>query len=110
MPFTSTPPLVQTISEDLTAYFTYRSFYTQDNMNKSDYFAELREEAMKLLEQIKDGDMDLVDSTGAVIGEKTGTASIIDSTTRSYHSTFDIDPIDEATFDSDRLEAVRDAR
>ncbi|MHA1866627.1 MAG: phage protein Gp36 family protein [Candidatus Heimdallarchaeaceae archaeon] len=111
VPFSSTPPLIQTISEDITAYFSYRSFFTQDNQNLSDYFEELKQNALDLLDQIQQGKLDLVDNSGNLIEEKSSEdLDLVDSNTREYQPFFDIDTTTSWNFDSSRLDEVDDAR
>src|SRR3990172_6621047 len=92
-PISPTPPLLGSISEDITAYLTYRSFVMQDNTNRLDYFDELKEQAFSVLDEIRDGKMDLLNSTGGLIEERSteSTSGVLDSSTKDYQSFFDID-------------------
>jgi len=112
VPIVATPPLLASLSEDITVYYTYRSFYTQDNLNRSDYFEELKNEANRILDEIRDGKIDLVDSSGAVIEENSAeaTTGILDSTTKDYQPFFDVDDSLSWTWDTDRLDDVKDNR
>ena len=107
----SNAPLLNTLSEDITAYFTYRSFYTQDNMNRSEYFDDLRSDAMEVLEKIRKGDINLVDTAGSAILEpSTSTQSIVDSNNKDYQPFFDVDSEYDWKFDDDLIEDIRDKR
>lgn len=113
VPFTSTavPPAIRTIAEDITSYYTFRSFYSQDNHNRTEYFDELIMHARHDLELIRDGKMDLVLTSGSDAPLKsTTTQSPLDSTTRSYQSHFDIDDSLYWDFDSDLKDSVSDSR
>jgi phage gp36-like protein len=111
VPFTTTPPFIRTIAEDITSYYTYRSFFTQDNQNRSEYLEELKEEALKNLDEIMSGDIDLVDTAGSSIPEReTQAVDQISSNTEDYQSFFDIDDPTDWDFDEDRKTAVSDDR
>lgn len=110
-PITPSPPMLTTLSEDITAYFTYRSFYTQDNHSKSEYFEELYRLALDSLEQIREGDMDLVGTTGSIIPERTDEAdSLVDSTDKNYQPYFDVDSEFNWKFDEDLLDDIKGKR
>ena len=112
LPFTSTsiPPMIRTICEDITSYYTYRSYFTQDNANRSEYYDQY-EKAMLDLEKIRDGAIDLVDTSGTLVPVNTAdTQSLLDSTTKDYHSFFDVDDSLNWKFDDDLLNAVSDGR
>jgi phage gp36-like protein len=112
VPITTTPPLLASLSEDITVYYTYRSFYSQDNLNRSEYLEELKNEAASILDEIRDGKIDLVDINGSVIEENSSeaTTGILDSTTKDYQPFFDIDDSLNWAFDSDRLDDIKDNR
>ena len=101
---TSVPPLLQTIAEDITAYYTYRSLFSGDNQNANEWTDKFME-AMKTLDEIHKGDIDLVDSTGALIEEwQSSTSTFVDSTTKDYQSVFDMDE----TLDWDVNQSLKD--
>lgn len=109
VPIAPTPPLLGTLSEDITAYFTYRSFYTQDNFNRMEYFGELKDDALKTLNEIMAGDIDLVDANGNVIEEKTtatSETSLVDSTHIDMQPFFDVDEPTSWDFDDARKDDV----
>ena len=110
-PITPTPPLLASLSEDITTYYSYRSFYSQDNYNKYDNFDELKNMALDTLEQLRQGEIDLVDSSGGVIPEREGgEVSILDSNTKDSPSFFDIDDSTEWKFNDDLMDTVEDGR
>ena len=110
VPFATTPTLIQTISEDLTSYFAYRSFFTQDNQNKNEYYEEIAKNALELLEEIRAGKIDLVDSSGNVVDERATTDSELIDTSTDYQSFFDIDSTTSWGFNSDEIDSVGDNR
>lgn len=111
-PIVPTPPLLSSLAEDITVYFTYRSFYTQDNINRNEYFEELKNTALEMLKDIRDGKIDLVDSTGGIIEERTtdSTSGVLDSTTKDYQPFFDIDDEFKWKFDTDLIDDLASKR
>ena len=111
VPIVPTPPLLANLSEDITAYYTYRSFYSQDNLNKFDYFDELRSIALETLEGIRKGDIDLVDTSGSLIPEPSTTSlSMVDGTHYGVQPFFDVDDESQWKFDQNELDSIRDKR
>lgn len=107
LPFSATPPLIIQISEDLTGYFTYRSFYAQDNQSRFDYFDELKANALNLLDMIRKGEVDLVDTSGSIIDERTTEGNtVLDSNTEDYQPYFDLDDCLDWKFDSEMLDDI----
>ena len=114
VPFSSTavPPLVITLTEDIATYLSYRSFYSQDNQNKTEIFSELKDTALAILDQLSKSEMDLVDTSGSLLSERSSAdySSMVDSNTRSYQPLFDIDdPLDQ-DFNQDLKDAVGNLR
>lgn len=106
---TSTPPLIQTLSQDLSAYYTYRSKFTGDNANKFEYLDTLMQIALETLNQIQEGKMDVVSTSGGVVSEVSSSSKIY-SSTEGYTPAFDVDDEFNWSFDSGRLDAIRSAR
>lgn len=111
VPFSVTPPYIRTLAEDIVSYYTYRSFFTSDNLNKSDYLEELKETAYADLDLIMNGDIDLVDTSGsAVPGITTELVDRVGSNTENYATYFDIDDSLDWDFDEDLKTEVKDGR
>ncbi len=111
VPFTVTPPYIRTLAEDIVSYYTYRSFFTQDSQNKSEYLEELKDDALDNLNKIAEGDIDLVDTSGSSISERTAeSVEKISSSTEDQQSFFDIDNPTDWAFPDDRKTEVSDAR
>lgn len=110
VPFSSTPPLIGTISEDLTAYYSFRSLFTQDNRNKTEYFEELRDSAIEALGMIREGVINLVDSSGSLISERSTTNYDVNSNTKDYQPFFDEDEPASWKIDSDKKDDIDDLR
>lgn len=109
---TAVPPLLKNLSEDITCYYTFRSLWSQDNQNKNDWVDKFQD-AIAVLDEIRDGKIDLVDSSGNLITEKSedeSTAALVDSNTKSQNPFFNIDSELDWSFDSDAVESVRDER
>lgn len=106
---TSTPPLIHSLSQDITAYFTYRSKFSGDNQNRFEYLDDLYKLAMDTLDAISKSEMDVVDTSGAVIGE-TGESTRVYSSTQNYTPLFDVDDEKSWKFDPDRISAIGDSR
>ena len=107
LPFSLVPPIVRAISEDITAYYTFRSFFTQDNSNRADYFAELKEDAMATLKMIGDGDLQLVNTAGSIIEFLSNFE--VDST-HNHQTFFDVDDSTDWEFNTDVMDSVKDGR
>jgi hypothetical protein len=106
----SVPPMLITISEDISSFYTYRSLYSSDNQNYNEWMDKF-DEAMELLNEIRDGDIDIVNSTGSIIEERTSaTQDKIISSTENYQTFFDIDEPTDWKFDDDRKDEVADER
>ena len=106
----SVPPLLKTLSEDIATFFTMRNNYSNDNQNYNEW-VEKYKDAIDMLDEIREGNMDLVNTTGSQIAIRTDEAlQEVESSTEDYQSFFDEDgPLDwkvDATkidnIDSDR--------
>lgn len=107
---TSIPPLLKTIAEDITAYMTFISLYSADNQNRNEWI-EKYETALDTLKKIRDGELDLVDSSGNIISErKSSTTDWVSSSTEEYTTFFNIDSATNWAFDTDLLNDVSDER
>ena len=106
----SVPPLVRMLSEDITSFYTYRSQFSGDNQNQNDWIEKF-ESAMEDLEAIRDGSMDLVNTAGSLIGERSATAiELVSSNTKNYTPLFDEDSVTAWKVDDDKLTAIKDSR
>ncbi|MFA5380041.1 MAG: phage protein Gp36 family protein [Dehalococcoidia bacterium] len=110
-PIAPTPPLLGSLSEDIVTFYSYRSYYRQDNSNRTD-FLDSAKEAFATLDEIRDGKIDLVDSSGSQIAERSeeATGGILDSTTKDYQPFFDVDDELDHAFDDDLIDNVMDKR
>jgi len=97
------PPLLISLSEDITTFYTFRSLYSSDNQNFNEWTDKFKD-AITMLTEIHDSEMDLVGSTGSVLPERTETAHImIDSNTKNYTPAFGEDDSLDWSVDSEKL-------
>ncbi len=106
----SVPPLLKTISEDIASYFTFRSEFGGDNQNDNEWTDKFKD-AIELLDQLREGDIDLVNTTGSIIDERTTSAvDIISSTHIDYQPFFDEDSVTSWKVDDDKISSIEDNR
>lgn len=106
----SVPPLLQTFSEDISTYYEYRSEFSGDNQNDNEWLDRYKD-SMDFLKDIRDGNMDLVDSTGSLIAEREIAAlDLVESNNESYQPLFDEDGPLEWKVDDDKLDTIEDNR
>lgn len=97
---TSIPPLLTSISEDIAAYYTFRSQFSGDNYNINEW-VEKYQECIQKLDEIRNGDMDLVDTDHNLIGGSSTTLTI-QSNTDTFTPTFDEGPVLDWSVDGDK--------
>ena len=104
------PPMVQSLSEDIATYYTMRASFAGDSTAVNEW-ADRYKEAIAMLDQIRDGDMDLVDSTGNLLDEVSDAdPGSVSSTTMDYAPTFGEDDDLSMVIDTDKLDALDDDR
>lgn len=112
LPFTTVPTQIRAIAKDLAVYLMYKRLYISDNMNRSEYadaFDNDENNAYAKLEKIGDGDLWLTLTDGSEVTRKANALGV-DSTTRDYQSTFDMDDILDSKVDTDLLSEIGDNR
>jgi len=106
VPFDTTPPLIESLSDDFTIYFLKRSL----NPGVGDLDDKTQGEYRATIETLKDiavGRIDLLDSDG----NKVPTKTTISSNTENYPSAiFDLDAVESHEIDSDRLDDIKTNR
>lgn len=105
VPFTVTPPKINEIAVKLTSYYALTAKFTRDSHNTNDWVELLGEEAIKDLELIRDRKMDLVDSSGAVISDRTASTRIV-SSTQDYQPFADVDSVTSWNVPGSRITAI----
>jgi phage gp36-like protein len=112
IPFSSgsIPPLLITLCEDIAVFYSYRSFFTQDNQNYNDYLDTFKD-AIATLDEIRDAKINLFLTDGSIIPELTSDDNAdISSNVTSKQSFFDVDdPLDWA-FNNDLKDTIRGKR
>lgn len=87
VPFTTTPPIVRTISTHITAYYVLRMLYVQARTTDNDaWMRTFKDFAYDLLKEIDRGDIVLLDSSGNKLPRKSSRG--IKSSTEEYTPTF----------------------
>ena len=86
---TSTPPLISSLSQDVTSWFCYRSLFSKDSSQRFEYLDDFYAHAIKTLDEISSGMIDLVNTAGSVISEVNVSGKVY-STMESYSPVFDM--------------------
>jgi len=113
VPFTTIPPLVETICIDISAYYVIRTLFTRDNINRNDYIDDFllkhldTKNKTGTLYDIYNGDTSLTLADGSSAAAST---DIFDSNTSDYIPTFDVDDVLNWKVDTNRLEDIEDER
>jgi len=109
VPVIPTPPILTTLSCDLTIYrLMTRRLFSGEQQNRSDW-PEKYKESMELLEELADGNLQLVDSGGIVVQPTVG-ADIAWSSTQGYTPTFNEDGDLASIVDPDKLDYLDGTR
>jgi len=105
VPVAGPPPLLVSISTNMAAYYTLRRLFTRDRQNKSDWVDEFKDRATSMLENLMDGKLELVTSSGTTITRNANEEAW--SNTMGYTPTFS--ELDEtlAIDDEDKLDDLK---
>ena len=110
LPFSPVPPMIRSISEDMVTAKTMISFYSQDNQNRTEWLDEF-DGTMDLLNEIMEGKMDLVDTSGSVVAVRDSQATdIIQSNHMNHQPFFAEDEPEDWDFSRDLLDDVESNR
>lgn len=107
LPFTVVPPILRTISEDITSYFHIRGTSVQDGQRDNPWYTSYKL-AIDMLKDIKDGVTPLALTDGSAVGP-ISTARFL-SSTDGYARTFDLDSPESWEVDPDRIDDIKDGR
>ncbi len=105
IPFTvagDIPLLLNTISDDLSVYYVKRSLHPGPNPLSDTIKEEYYEKNIKILEQIRDGDLE--------ISELAGKQTSVSSNRSTYTPIFDVDDIENHVVDPDLTRDVEESR
>ncbi|EOQ00958.1 phage protein Gp36 family protein [Bacillus cereus] len=67
VPFSPVPPFIKQVANDLSTYFFIESMYTSQKPNLDEFYKDLKLRLDKLLQDILNGDMTLIDEDGNVV-------------------------------------------
>ena len=107
LPFTTVPPLLRSLAEDIACYFSLRGSYVQDGQNRQEYMDDYKQ-ALETLEKIEKGSIKLTLTDGSAV--PTAYASRFSSNTKDYTPIFGLDDETAWGVDADLLSAQEDAR
>ena len=102
LPFSATPPMVETLSTEYSLVKILERFFTQEVGSRNEWVGERKNFVFDMLNKINNGDIGLINSSGELIVYNAG--DTIFSNTMEYTPTFTM--LDETLqqIDSDRLE------
>ncbi len=112
LPFTTVPTLIRYISTELALIYILDRFFTQEARSENSWVNQRREAILGedgLLNQIKDGDIELVLEDDSIVAEDADKAGL-NSDTETYTPTFGHGFVGNEEIDPDRLESEEDAR
>lgn len=101
VPVSPAPQLLRHLASELAFVYVLERFFTSEQRSQSDWTSLRKDSALKMLDDLVNGDMVLVDDSGGVITIDVGG---IQSTTENYESTFTHLPSEDETVDSDRID------
>ena len=107
LPFTATPPLIETVATELSIIKVLDRFFTSEHRSSSDWRNTRKNELDKLLDGISDGSISLVNSASAII-ERQSDLHGISSNTSGYTPTFSHLGVEDQRIDPDRLDDEED--
>lgn len=110
VPFTSSnvPPLVESMSTDLTFYYIGRRFFTQTDKDKNPWINTYKNDVDEILKDIMKGNTVLVDVNGGIIDVRTDQQEIW-SNVSGYNPTMDHRDETEQRIDPDKIQDETDA-
>jgi len=108
---TTVPPTLKSICEDIVTYYSLRSLFSGDNSNINEWTEKYYDPAMDELKMIQEGEVDLYNSAGSLIAERSTTGDAkVESNTEDYSPTFGEDKHTSWAVDSDKLDDISDDR
>jgi phage gp36-like protein len=111
VPFSTTPPVIETLSTKLSSWECLRSLYTGEIPSSIAQVKEEYDRTMKLLDDIQSGILDLPIGTsgGGVVSDKSSDSKYW-SSNMNYTPTFDVDDELNWRTDTDRLSDIAGKR
>jgi phage gp36-like protein len=108
LPFSLTPPLIETIATELSVIKILDRFFTSEARSKNDWRDTRKEDLNKLLDGIVEGKVTLVNSAKEIINQRSDIQDIY-SDTKDYTPTFNHLHYSLEEIDEDRLDDEEDA-
>lgn len=109
LPFTDRIPILETIATDIACYyFLTRRVFTQERDNESSWPDKFKE-SMGLLDEIVDGRIPLLTSSGALLPVNTSVIEVW-SNNMGYRPTMTEDDARNQFIDRDKIQDIRDDR
>lgn len=103
LPFTTVPPLIRKLTEDIASYYTLRGSYVKDGQLRQEYLDDFLE-AKETLQKIHDGTLKLALTNGSLVDALTSTRFL--SSSDNYAPTFEMDEPTDWEVDTTRLDDV----
>lgn len=107
LPFSLTPPLVETIATELSVIKILDRFFTSEAKSKNDWRDTRRKDLNSLLDGIAEGKITLINSANEIIGQRSDIQDIY-SDTKDYTPTFNHLHYSLQEIDEDRLDDEED--
>lgn len=105
IPFSPVPPKIAEIAVNLTSYYALVAKFSRDNHNTNDWVELLGKDAITQLELIRDRKVDLVNSSGSILTERTSASRIV-SSTQDFQPFADVDSATSWRVPTGRLNAI----
>lgn len=103
---TNVPPILRTLSEDITCWFSIRGAYVQDGGIKQEYLDAFNR-AYEMLKEIREGLTKLTYTDGSEVPPR---SSRFLSSTESYSHVFNMDDPESWAVDQDQIDDMDTAR
>lgn len=107
MPFSTVPPLVRSLTEDIACYYTIRAAYTHDGELQNKFLDDFKS-AFVTLESIRDGKTNLAYTDGSLVPSRSSDRYL--SNTNDYSPTFNLDSARKWKVSQNRLDDIEDER
>ena len=101
LPFTTIPPIIRTLSEDISCWYAARAAYAQDSQLRQEYL-DAFQGAMETLKEIREGDLKLAITDGTAVAPLSSNRMLVN--TEGYQSTFDMDDPKSWEIDPDYID------
>ena len=107
LPFSTVPPLVRSLTEDISCYYTVRAAYVHDGELQNKFKDDFKD-AFVTLKSIRDGETKLALTDGSILPSRADDR--YRCSTEDYAPTFNHDDAKKWKTDQDRLDDIRTER